>query len=195
MIKKVSVILLVIFGVAIAQSCCTEEYEYYWEDFEVRILDNSGTGPVIAQSPQINKDAFGLRVKMATSIPSLAQNFRIINECRATSCAHHYTRTNDLESITIETLSDYSDEYLALADITHLFMARASDQPESSYISLDNMVLQINESNFMYEEEEVSFDLYLIDTTCTGGIQNFEISLGVSNGRAIKHQSGGFVLH
>lgn len=188
MIKKVLIIILTINLITLIQSCCTEEYQYKWTDFSIGILDNSGEYPVLTDNKEVNKNALGLRITLQDTVMYLAQNFTLVNECYATSCAEEYTRINNLSSIKIITLLDYSSKYPKDSDITQLFMARESGNTKSTYISIDQIISNVNGSSHTYNGYS-DFDLYLIDTTALIEEQRFKVQLTMSDGNIFTQES------
>ncbi len=187
MIKKVLIIILAFNVISLIQSCCTEEYQYKWTDFSIGILDNSGEYPVLIENKEVNKKALGLRVTFQDTVIYLAQNFKLMNECYATSCGETYTRTNNLSTIKIITVLDYSSKYPKDSDITKLFMARESGNTKSPYISIAQIISNVNGSSYNYGYRD--FDLYLIDTTAIIGEQRFEVQLTMSDGNIFIQES------
>lgn len=181
MIKKVFIIAIAFNLISLLQSCCTEEYDYMWNDFSLTVIDNSGNYPALTDGNEINKKALGFRVTLQDSVIYLAQSIKLMNTCAATSCGEEYTRTHKLLSARIKTLLAYSEEYPEDSDITELFMARESEDSESTYISVDRIISTINANSKGYNISD-KFDLYLIDTTAYSGEQLFEIQLTLSDG-------------
>lgn len=188
MIKKVLIVILAVNVISLIQSCCTEEYQYKWTDFSLNILDNSGEYPVLIENKEVNKNALGLRVTLQDTVIYFAQNFKLMNECYATSCAEKYTRIHNLSTIKIITLLDYSSKYPKDSDITKLFIARESGNTKSLYISIDQIISNVNGSSHNYNGYS-DFDLYLVDTTATIGEQRFEVQLTMSDGNIFIQES------
>lgn len=194
MIKKVFIIILTVNVISLIQSCCTEEYQYKWTDFNFEIIDNAGDYPVLTDNKEVNKKALGFRVTLQDTVMYLAQNFKLVNECYATSCAEKYTRTHNLSSIKIKSLLVYSQKYPKDSDITELFMARDSENSKGTYITIEEIISKVNESSHDYNGYN-NFDLYLIDTTGLIGAQRFEVQLTVSDGNIFVQESDTLTLY
>ena len=117
MFKKVLIIVNSFNLISLLQSCCTEEYEYMWNDFSLGIIDNSGKYPVLNDNNEVNKNALGFRVTFQDSVIYIAQNINLMSTSYATSCNEEFTRTHGLQSAKIKTLLAYSEEYPADSDI------------------------------------------------------------------------------
>ena len=193
MIKKALLILLIINTISIIQSCCTEEYRYKWTGFKVGVIDNSGAFPELTNDRKVNKNALGFRITFLDTV-FFAQMFKLINECYATSCAEEYTRIHNLSTVKIKTLFDYSQEYAKNSDVSELFMARETENTKAKYISIDEMILKANERARNYRIPN-DFDLYLIDTASSGGEQQFEIVLSLSDGTSYNNMTDTLMLY
>ncbi len=194
MIKKALIIILTVNVISLIQSCCTEEYQYKWTDFNFEIIDNTGEYPVLTDEKELNKNALGFRVTLQDTVMYLAQSFKLINECYATSCSEKYTRTHNLSSIKIKSLLEYSQKYPKDSDITELFMARDSENSKGTYISIEEIISKVNESFHNYNGYN-NFDLYLIDTTAVIGEQRFEMQLTMSDGNILIQKSDTLTLY
>lgn len=194
MIKKALIILLALNVISLIQSCCTEEYQYKWTDFSIDVIDNTGESLLITENKEVNKKALGFRVTLQDTVMYLAQSFKLMNECYATSCAEEYIRVHNLSSIKIKTIFDYSSKYPKDSDITNLFMARESGNTESAYISIDQIISNVNGSTHSYNGYS-NFDLYLIDTTANIGEQIFEIQLTTSDKNLFIQKTDTLILY
>jgi hypothetical protein len=196
MIKKVTFLIFAVYLSSIIHSCCTEEYEYKWKGFEIQIIDNSGKEPVICDLNQIiNKNALGFRILMNDTVFYTAQRFSVITECRATSCGQQYTRLHSMTSIAVKTIYDYSEKFPAESDITSLFKARISEKINEDYDTIDNMISSINATtNDWNQQKTADFDLYLLDNTCAGGKQKFEINILLSDGNMLAKQTDNLLM-
>ncbi len=188
MIKKALLIVIVVNLISTFQSCCSEDYTYKWTGFRVQMIDNSGIEPTISENKHIPKKALGLRISMLDTVFFIARNFKIINTCYATSCGESYTRLHDLNSIFIITLNDYSDHIPAETNITSLFRARLATDINKEYIPINDIVAEIN-NGYNHSKQMPDFDLYLMDTSCIGGQQQFEISFILSDGSVFTKQT------
>lgn len=192
MLKKVFLILLFWHIAAILQSCCEEDYWVEMQDFECALIDNSAIKPVLITEGRVNKKAFGIRVNMWDTVMydhGIAQAFPVVQECRAVSCGENYVRVNNIDEISVRALNDYSSQFLASSDMTSLFRARVVEEgyEKTSYIPLSEIIPFMNaSSSYTYAEQ---FDLYLMDTTCAGGFQQFEVAITMSDKRVISRQT------
>lgn len=193
MLKKTLIIIVAFTIIAIINSCCTEEYEYKWTDFKIDIIDNTGKYPTISTQSKLNKKALGFRIVLQDSVMMVAQNFQLLSQCYATTCAERYTRTHNLSSIRIKTLFKYSNKYPKNSDITDLFMAREHENQKGLYISLKQIISKINGSTRQYDSN-TSFDLFLMDTNALNGLQRFEIDLEMSDGDKFTHETDTLTL-
>lgn len=194
MIKKALIIIVTVGVISLIQSCCTEEYRYKWTNFYFEIIDNTGEYPVLTDEKEINKNALGFRVTLQDTVMYLAQNFKLINACYSTSCAEEFTRPHNLSSVKIKSLLEYSENYPKDSDITELFMARDSDNFNSTYISIEEMISKVNESSYNYNGY-INFDLYLTDTTAIIGEQRFDVQLTLSDGNIFRQESDTLILY
>jgi hypothetical protein len=193
MIKKSLIIVVFINSISIIQSCCTEEYRYEWTGFEIAVIDNSGEFPELTNNKQVDKNAFGFRITFLDTV-YLAQAFKLINACYATSCAEEYTRIHNLSSVKIKTIFDYSQKYAMNSDVSELFRARETGNNRTKYISIGQMISKLNESSRDYRVLN-DFDLYLIDTASFSREQQFEIVLSLSDGTSLQNRSDTLVFH
>ena len=196
MAKKVITLILAGYLFSIIQSCCINEYDCRWTGFEFQIINNSGKEPTIWDGNSIiNKKAFGFRISMKDTVLYVAQRFSMIDECRATSCGIRLRRLHAATSIVIKTIYDYSDFFPANSDITSLFRARISENIKEDYATINDVISYINDpSNNSYYKKTDDFDLYLIDNTCIGGQQKFEINIFLSDGTILKKQTDDLLL-
>ena len=184
------------FLISIIQSCCTDEYTLKWTGFRIQIIDNSGKEPIICdENCIINKNAFGFRISMNDTVfYGIAQNFKnfsLIADCKATSCGEKWRRPHDITSIIIKTIYDYSEEFPAGTDITSLFKARIVKGISQNYNTIDDIIPHINslKNSNGYSILSPIFDLYLMDNTCIGGQQKFEISILLSDEKIFTKQT------
>lgn len=194
MIKKVLILIVTVYVISLIQSCCTEEYQYNWKGFSINILDNTGEYPELIVNKEVNKNALGFRITFQDTVIYWAKNFKLMNECYATTCAQKYTRTHNLSTIKIKNLLVYSAKYPKDSDITHLFMARESGNSKSSYISIDQIISTVNGSSYNYNAYS-NFDLYLLDTTAIIGEQKFEVQLIMTDGNVFKQETETLILY
>ena len=196
MTKKVMFLFIAGFLISIIQSCCTDYYTHKWSGFEIQTIDNSGEEPVICDVNRIiSKDALGFRISMNDTVfYGIAQNFKnfsLIADCKATSCGTEWSRPHNITSIIIKTIFDYSEEFPAGTDITSLFKARIVEGLSQNYNTIDDIIPHINslKNSNGYSILSPIFDLYLMDNTCIGGQQKFEISILLSDEKIFTKQT------
>jgi hypothetical protein len=160
-----------------------DEYQYTWTDFTIDLVDNTGEFPKVTHGNSLNRNAVALRITFEDTVTFVAQSFKLMNECYATSCGESYNRTHDLLSIRIITLLEYSQNYPKDSDITELFKARESVVTKGPYISIDEIISKINGGSLRNGGH--NFDLFLIDTTAIIGQQRFEVQLTMSDGAVL----------
>ena len=181
MVKKAIMLIIAGYFISLTQSCCVNEYNCKWTGFNIQAIDNSGKEPIVRFN-YINKKALGFRISMTDTILHIAQRSNIIAECRATSCGIRLNKLHTMTSIVIKTIYDYSEVLPAGSDITFLFKARNAEKIKEDYVAIDDIISYINNTEISYGQKTDDFDLYLIDDTCTGGLQKFEIRIFLSDG-------------
>jgi len=201
MVKKAITLIFVGYLISIVQSCCTNELNCIWTDFNIQVIDNSGKEPIIWNGyKNINKKALGFRISMTDEFLYSAQ-LNMVTECCATSCGKNYTRLHTITSIVVKTMYDYSEKFPENSEITSLFVARNAEEIKEDYTTIDDIISYINKSKSIkyseitYRHGTENFDLYLMDDTCVGGQQKFEISIFLSDGTIFVKQTDDLLLN
>ena len=105
--------------------------------------------------------------------------FRGSESCDAFNAVMNHT----ISSLSIKTIYDYSNDYLAGSDITALFLSEKYGKNES--ISIDELILLANNDVDRYSK--ICF--FLADDEYKAGKQKFEIRILLSDGKELVNQT------
>jgi len=196
MIKRVILLILVMYSIPIVVSCVKNEYKVMWTGFDIRIIDTSeNEKTVIVIGNIVNKNTFGIEIFMeGINIDVTNKDFGIIAECKAAT--NSFRRGHSMCSITIKTLYDYSDNYPSGSDITSLFkvgkiyLSRYQDDKNIS--TIDELIYATK--NISRTVSYDWFDLHLMDNSCVGGQQKFEITIILSDETVLVRQTNNLIM-
>ena len=152
------------------------------DDFNITAVDFSKT-PNRDTNAAINKDSLGFSFSPNTSLVGKKHK-----SCYMTIV------DNPVISISIKTLFDYSDGFLANSDVTTFFQvgSRHNHFDDWKFITIDELVdnfVKNKENNYASLLDEFYFILFLKDDTCKGGQQKFEITIVLSDGTVLIKQT------
>lgn len=170
--KRKYIVFLIIFGLPLLDvfyACCncsddTIEKYYVNSGLSLINLDNSGKQPLEVNSGNINKNAYGIRLKVnreALSFNLKTQNqFLFTSSAYAFSCDCPPTVTYDpkykVEYIKIVTLQNFSNEKPANSDVTEYF------KTPKLYLDVNEIVGKLNDDFWDKLKEQESIDLLLM---------------------------------
>jgi hypothetical protein len=129
-------------------------------------------------------------VKKDTLTLFFYMNFTIVRQKYKDRGCYKIDAINPITSITIKTMYDYSDDYLAGSDITALFRSKIYSYDDNDYVF-------ISVKKFVDEhirEWHNQFYLYMMDDTCAGEKQKFEITIVLSDDTVLKQQTNELLL-
>lgn len=194
-LKKVAFILAVIFFARLIVSCCRcdepGQMYYFFDDISVHNIDNSGEHDVVSISERILKEAFGLQVELSVKKESNYFTPRNIafSPANATSCECVYERylpKDTISVLTIFTLNDFDEKYIAGSDISSYFKVVTPNGFISinEYLKLTEMIYE----NWMPEKEHIK--LYLLQPpTIIEELHSFKVEIKFSNGETVSLNS------
>lgn len=153
----------------VVYACCnctdhTEEKSYKISGLSISNIDNSGVEAVETSSETVNKNAYGIRLKVDRE--SLALNQKHNNLYLFTAGAYAmscdcppetmYFPQDKVESIKIVTLNDFNDEKPANSDVTEYFKS------PKDYSDVEDTIWDLNGDYGYYLQENENFDYLLM---------------------------------
>ncbi len=201
MIKRAIIILVVVNLTGFIISCCEEVIHFKWIKLTSELIDNSESVPKITDLDSINRQAFGINLSLQDSVlfySSIIPQF--INTASATSCARHYEGSNTIKDVIIKTLYDFDGLKLKNSDISEYFSARLSQDINSNYSSISEIVAKFNNRNTLnnrdvHGNEDKSFDLFLMDPITAIDTCQFQIEIRFSDSTSISCITRKFKLY
>lgn len=194
MIRKVYVVLAVIFLSRLIISCChcgdceNEILEFNYGTVEISNLDNSAKYTTSLEGKTMKRAAVAFRVKVASEeIPysflfnSIAGGFSSASACQC-DCYPFYKSNQDVESIHIRTIYDISETVIGNSVVDDLFRAkeRWGGAEVDDFKTIEEFVVELPKRN-KQNEETLNFQLF-----CTEEIDNdfaqFEIEIVFTDG-------------
>lgn len=170
--KRKYAVFLIILGLPLLDvfyACCnctndTVEKFYINSGLSLINLDNSGEQPIETNSASINKNAYGVRLKInreALTFNLKAENkFLFTSSAYAFSCDCPPTVTYDpkykVEYIKIVTLQDFNADKPANSDVTEYF------KTPKLYLDATEIVSKLNDDFWEKLKEQESIDLLLM---------------------------------
>lgn len=180
-VTKACIILLFAFFARTLLSCCDCPAEpgkaYYSIDaINLTTLDNSGSNPMAIETGGIPKEAFGILIRYTTTIISRNSflNNSFFCSAQACSCIDPDMIPGEEFVITITTVNDFNDDYLAGSDVTALFRGEVGGK----YYSLE-------EFSDDAEQLRVPEKIYLVTPPEIPGTHQFEIEITMANNRTV----------
>ena len=194
-------ILAAFFASSVLQNCRSNlEFYYKWNGFILQVVDYSERLPIVLDTDKvIDIETLGFQIVMTDTAWQVAQqiNFNLITECLAFQTDFLYHRLNNMVSITVKTIFDYSVDFPAGTDISALFEARSfhSANMYEEFYSIDELILFFNAITTERESQKNNgFYLYLMDDACIGGQQKFEITIVLSDETVLIQQTDDLLL-
>jgi hypothetical protein len=193
MIKKVLFLMLLPLLAGTVISCCdcpdTETLHYTNKTVALRNLDNSGSGPVVTNSAQVPKEAYGIRVAIGRERTALLRRSLFLPAAYAFSCdcapPMQILPRDSITAIQVFTLQDFDGSHPAGADISALFKGYKpyyfSSIPD--YLREWPLVL-FNES-----ELPATIDLLLMTPPTLNTVHRFRVRLTLSDGRTLEQET------
>ncbi|MEL6866978.1 MAG: DUF5034 domain-containing protein [Bacteroidota bacterium] len=190
-IKKVLVVLLIPFAVNFFIACCdcleTTFLGYTHCSLTIDNLDNSGLSPVVDTSGQIIKTAFGLRVQVQRSENTCFRNSPtlFVHSAYAYDChcppVEEYSPIDSITSISITTLNEFDDDHPAGAAINAYFNVLVG----TDFIPIEEFDLALSNRFWDVINNDWTVDLMLMVAPPERGDYQFEVEIGLSDGRAL----------
>ena len=188
-IKKALIFIVSLHVVSIVMtSCCTDYEDFYWNDFSIRVIDNSSAGHgqsliLLDVNKPIEKARLGFRIfpRLTYSSRQQASRAGIISEAQAMSCDLIATPLHSITSIVIIARSENSEGYQVEIDVTTLFRGRMLGV-DYSEVSIDELISQLNRTR-SHLQFASSFNLLLRDDSIDlRGKHIFEITITFDDG-------------
>lgn len=190
--KKSHALLIVLFALPLLDvfySCCSCDdsvnYYYSYSDFSVKNIDNSGKNPLESNEPQINKNAYGIRLNISKELLAHTEKKTNKNRYMFSSSAYAfscdcdystYSAFHKIQSIKIFTLQNFNDEKPANSDISEYFNVI------HSYKTIDESIDNINSSfSRVYPNSNVDY-LLMNAPSYEKTNHQFRIEITLSNG-------------
>lgn len=177
--KKTLIVLGMFYLVRILASCdpCRNysAYYYHFDELTVSNLDNSGKTAELSQATEINKNAFGINIKISTKPASswFRPNF-FNNTAFAWECDDGDYSEDVVEDIKIFTLNDFNSGFPAGSDVSRLFRV----QLHSVFRQLDQHLSYINSiSRVLNENKSLEIQSLLLTSPDYEGPHQFEIEV------------------
>ena len=189
MVKRALIFIVVLYAISILmKSCdCVEYTTYLWEDFTIRVFDNTSIElPNLDTDSPIKKTRLGFQISPSVEVVerffgSKTQTFNIISEAQAWSCGQRYIRLHSITSILIKAKSENSDVGV---DVTSLFTGKLFFTERE--MSIEGLISQFNQLTDIYHSIWNLRDDFLLflrnDSIDLTGKQTFEITITFDDG-------------
>jgi hypothetical protein len=196
-INKILSILLLLLLVELITACCNciEPTSYYYTNcsLTVKNLDNSGPEPVVAHSDTLLKNAYGIRVTVSrfeNTCITKVNGFSFIQSAYAFDCfcppEVQYLALDSIASIEIKTINDFDAEHLANSNISDYFYVFGGNE----FTPIVESIANLETTLYDFENPTLEFDLLLMSPPTAGTRHQFEVLIGLSDGRVLTAQTG-----
>jgi len=158
-------------------------------------LDNSGASAAETDSPQINKNAYGIRLFLTRERDIIARarqiNSVLIQSVHAITIycppKYIYTARDSIISIKIFTINDFDNQHLAGADITSYF------RTPRSFSTVESLVADMGYTSWDYFGDgwdylvrKLRIDLLLMFAPTANNLHQFKVQVELSDGRILE---------
>jgi hypothetical protein len=194
--KILSILLLLMLIELIAACCnCVEPTSYYYTNcsFTLKNLDNTGAEPVVAYSDTISKNAYGIRItvsRIENTCSTKLNGFSLIQSAYAFDCfcppEVQYLALDSIASLEIKTINDFDAEHPANSDISNYFSVFKGNE----FTPVNEYITNLETTLFDLENSTLEFDLLLMSPPTAGTRHQFEVIIGLSDGRILTAQTG-----
>lgn len=177
--KKYGLFLLLFILPVLFKSCGCGTNFYRRIDFDIIVLDNSGEFSKIVWDSLVNKKALGFQFPSKDTlidiglVPGMDLGMA---SCYAWSCDPGIEYVNAISWLKVETLNNYSDQYAAGTNITHLFKYKETVRDSSDFIAFGDL-------------RDRGSSIFLYDTTAIQGPHKFQFTILTNDGQVIRKAS------
>ncbi len=193
---KYVIITILLGGFAMLINSCIgsrgdRECPIKYVDFEFRNICNYSLSEPCDIQEEFNKDSL---------IISVAMQIEFIDKKYERKGCWRTSPINSLNSLSIKTLYDYSETFPANSDVTSLFMVETwvsvnNGGHDVVFVPIEEHIPILTEYWYISRNGgDIFLPLCLQDTTGKGGKQKFEITITLSDGTVLTHQTNDLML-
>jgi hypothetical protein len=167
---------------------CDDASTFYYEvgDINVYHLDNSGPSAIVAQTDQVTKSAYGIRVSLDRNKIAMRDAFTpsmFFPVAMATSCADdEYLAADTIAHMKVFTLEDFDDIHAAGSDVSTYFRIGNLQ----GYTALDDYVNMYGAERLYNGNLHTELDLLLMTAPELGTAHQFSVEIALTDGRVIQ---------
>jgi hypothetical protein len=188
-LRRIGFVISAAFLLRAIVSCCdcpeTQENKYTYSGIEVYNLDNSDEYPEVAESGNIPKEAYGIRVVLGLYQISKMSPVSFFPEASAYDCFCPpevlFTAKDTINSILIKTLFGFDSLHPSNSDVSEYFKVLEGQK----YITLDEFI-NLTTQEYYEKPVEYSFDLFLLKAPAFTGKFKFTVEIGFSNSNELQ---------
>jgi len=196
-IFKLLLLLCIALVVDLTISGCCECVEPLYYDYtncsiEVALLDNSEERAKVTEQSELDKDAFGLRLKISRSENTCMRKapFSIFSQTAyGFSCdcppEIQYSPLDSILNIKIVSLNDWDSEHPAGSDVSDAFFVNK----RTEFIALPEYDEYLDEDPEYADFPETYFDFFLMAPPSQEATHQFQVTVEISDGRTIQNIS------
>ncbi|MEI6089042.1 MAG: DUF5034 domain-containing protein [bacterium] len=187
-IKKLTILILLASTAQFIVSCCDcvepQNFEYTYDNFIARNIDNSGIDPIIAVNDSIPKEAYGIRLEFSLKqiIAQANIGFSFSPRAYAWDCFCppdvQYLPKDTISSIVITTTNDFDNQHPKTSEVTELFKVLS----QGKYITINDYTNHPGRIYYDAPVEEI-VDVFLITPPEFIGEHSFKIDVTLSDSR------------
>jgi len=184
-ITKYILITILLGSFSLLTSCVIDQIcDVKINDFEIQTIDKSQEDWWNIENA-INQDSLSFTIHLYE---------QVVRKKHKNKGCYELCYVNFIDSVKIKTLYDYSDIFLAGADVTSLFKGEkyyldSSSSLQSVFIPIEELIVNLRKNdNFN------NFGLFWRDKSFKEKKQKFEISIFLSDNTVITHQTNDLIL-
>lgn len=188
--KKIGLFFAFLILLDFSSSCCRKYgnvLDYTNCQIAVENLDNSGADPVVIQTADVPKEAYGIRLNLTRSVGTCQLDnyqsflFSSAYACKDNSNVTEYRPLEGISAIKIITLNDFDTTHQANNDVTSYFYLLEKDGFISVYDYLSGQ-------DFIYYDTSamsLKLDLFLMTTPTQSTQHQFRVEVYLTDGRIL----------
>ncbi|MFN6377784.1 MAG: DUF5034 domain-containing protein [Flavobacteriales bacterium] len=173
-------------------SCCDcgePVIEHYTnQSLAIENLDNSGSDPIIATSPSVPKEAFGIKVIISQEKLACfySPKYHFIPTASAFGCGcdipYQLIAKDTLQSIEIFTMNDFDSNHPSNSDVSHFFKVFRGNSFDtlSEFLNSYKLIL------FDESQLELSMNLLLMTPPSLNVSHSFKVKITLTDGRVFE---------
>ncbi len=188
--KKITLFFAILVLLDFSSSCCRKygsALDYTNCQISVENIDNSGEKPIIVQTTDVPKEAYGIRLNLIRSVGTCQLDnyqsflFPSAYACKDNSNVTEYRPLEAISAIKIITLNDFDTTHQANNDVTSYFYLLEKD----GFISINDY---LSGQDFIYYDTSamnLKLDLLLMTAPTQGTQHQFSIEVYLTDGRIL----------